>query len=458
MEEKTLVAIAQDVIVEQAEIQNNLFSIQDVPVAHNFIARPTVSVIIPTLNEAQNLPLVLPYLPMNWIDEVILVDGRSTDNTVEVAKRLLPSIKIVREPSKGKGAALRAGYRASRGDILVVIDADGSNDPREVPRYITALLEGADFVKGSRFAPGGGTTDMPRIRMMGNDSFVILSNLLFGVKFTDLCYGYHAFWRYCLDSLTLETFNGFEIDTAIYLQAVRGRLRIVEVPSFEGYRFFGVGKLQTIPDGFRVVNTIFRQWLAFKQDMENGLPMGFRGIKYARPIAFESCQVTQGNLNFPLHLLKLMQLLSITSFTGGDTNNQIRELLELTLETVKADSGSIILLDENGDVNAGCLASEGGFQSPDKRAWAEILRGGVAGWAIKNREPVLVLDTHNDPRWLQREWDKKHRSAISMPLFAGGMVIGALTLIRPNPLQFTSDDLEMLQRNMLKTQLSCPQG
>ncbi|HUG33944.1 MAG TPA: glycosyltransferase family 2 protein, partial [Anaerolineales bacterium] len=121
-------------------------------------ARPTVSVIIPTLNEAKNLPLVLPYLPMNWIDEVILVDGRSTDNTVEVAKQLLPSIKVMLEKRKGKGIAMRTGYESSFGDILVVLDADGSNDPREIPRYVTALLEGADFVKGSRFAPGGGTT------------------------------------------------------------------------------------------------------------------------------------------------------------------------------------------------------------------------------------------------------------------------------------------------------------
>src|SRR5574340_1775949 len=114
--------------------------------------RPSVSVIIPTLNEAKNLPLVLPYLPMDWIDEVLLVDGRSSDNTVETAQRILPSIKVVLETKKGKGAAMYAGYKAASGDILVVMDADGSNDPRESPRYVKPLLEGADFVKGSRFS------------------------------------------------------------------------------------------------------------------------------------------------------------------------------------------------------------------------------------------------------------------------------------------------------------------
>ena len=114
-------------------------------------ARPKVSLVIPTLNEAKNLPLILPYIPINWVDEVVLVDGRSTDDTVEVAKQLMPSIRVVMESKKGKGAALRAGYQAAAGDIIVVIDADGSNDPREIPRYILPLLEGADFIKGSRF-------------------------------------------------------------------------------------------------------------------------------------------------------------------------------------------------------------------------------------------------------------------------------------------------------------------
>jgi CheY-like chemotaxis protein len=240
--------------------------------------RPKVSVIIPTLNEADNLPLIFPYFPMNWVDEMILVDGCSTDGTIEVARRLFPSIKVVLEKTPGKGAALKAGYRAATGDILVVLDADGSHDPREIPRFVSALMEGADFVKGSRFAPGGGTTDMPRYRQMGNGAFVILTNLLFSASFTDLCYGFHAFWKYCLDAIDLEDVNGFEIDTALYLGALRTRLRITEVPSFEGYRFNGQGKLKTLPDGWRVLMTITRQSLKkMKNDPQTNY-LGFRGM------------------------------------------------------------------------------------------------------------------------------------------------------------------------------------
>jgi len=237
--------------------------------------RPTVSVIIPTLNEAKNLPLVFPYLPMSWIDEVILVDGRSTDNTVEIARQLLPSVKVVMEKRKGKGIAMRSGYEAASGDIIVVIDADGSHDPREIPRYVLALMQGADFVKGSRFAPGGGTTDMPAYRKAGNLAFILMGNALFGVSFSDICYGYHAFWKYCLDAINLNEMDGFEIDTAIYLEAVRSRLRIVEVPSFEGYRFYGSSNLRTIPDGFRVLRTIGKEWLAHLKEKDENVYLGF---------------------------------------------------------------------------------------------------------------------------------------------------------------------------------------
>ena len=244
------------------------------------LQRPTVSIVIPTLNEAENLPFVLPYIPMDWIDEVVLVDGRSTDGTVKVAQELMPSIKIVLESRLGKGAAIRSGYQRSSGDIIIVMDADGSHDPREIPRFVNALIEGSDFVKGSRFAPGGGTTDMPRLRQAGNKFFVFLVNLLYNVHFSDLCYGYHATWRYCLDNLNLEGIDGFEIDTAVTVRALCQRLRITEIPSFEGYRFRGEGKLRTFPDGARVLLTILRETL---RNLRSPNRIYFEGFRSQQP-------------------------------------------------------------------------------------------------------------------------------------------------------------------------------
>ena len=218
-----------------------------------------VAVVIPALNEAENLPHVLPRIP-NWVHEVILVDGHSTDNTVEIARQLWPDIRIIPQEGKGKGAALRSGFAAATGDIIVMLDADGSTDPAELPVYCAALRAGADFAKGSRFLQGGGTTDMPFYRRLGNWVFVLLVRLLFGGRYSDLCYGYNAFWRRVLPLLNLDA-DGFEIETMMNVRALRAGLKVVEVPSFEAERVHGVGRLRTIPDGWRVLKTIFREWI-----------------------------------------------------------------------------------------------------------------------------------------------------------------------------------------------------
>ena len=95
-----------------------------------------------------------PQLPTDC--EIILVDGHSTDETVRVAQRLRPDIVVIRQTRVGKGNALACGFAAATGDFIVMIDADGSNDPAEIPRFVAALEGGADFAKGSRFLPGGG--------------------------------------------------------------------------------------------------------------------------------------------------------------------------------------------------------------------------------------------------------------------------------------------------------------
>ncbi len=409
------------------------------------IVRPTVSVIIPTLNEAKNLPLVLPYLPTEWIDEVLLVDGRSSDGTIDIARQILPSIKIVMEQKKGKGAAMYAGYQAASGDILIVMDADGSNDPREIPRYIKPLLEGADFVKGSRFAPGGGTTDMPRLRKWGNGGFVTLSNMLFGTNFTDLCYGFHAFWRHCLGNFQLENVDGFEIDTVLYLQAQRRKLRIVEVPSFEGYRFFGEGKLQTIPDGVRVLKMIFKEWLAAINQGQPELFLGFRGYLPGSNSSFLMQDILSRASQSKLDL-QLLQLFSRMLFSGFGLNEALKRVLQLTSKALDAHSGSIVMLDDNGAVKQVCLEYKNELRLESSNQITEIIQQGLAGWVIRNRQPALVNNTREDPRWFLRDWDTccMTRSALAVPIIADSRVFAVLTLTRPEARHFTENDLQVL--------------
>jgi hypothetical protein len=220
---------------------------------------PTVSVVIPTLNEEGSLPWVLRHLPP-WVAEVVLVDGLSSDGTERLARRLRPDLVVVHQHQPGKGAALRAGFVAATGDLVVMIDADGSTDPREMHRFVSALRHGADFVKGSRHMDGGGSADFTRLRRAGNRAFVTMVNLLYRSRFTDLCYGYCAFWREHLDALAL-TADGFEIETELVLGAVRAGLTIREVPSFELERRAGTSNLNAARDGLRVLRTMLGQRL-----------------------------------------------------------------------------------------------------------------------------------------------------------------------------------------------------
>jgi glycosyltransferase involved in cell wall biosynthesis len=232
---------------------------------------PIVSVVVPALNEARNLPHVFARLPQ--VDEVILVDGGSTDDTVAVAKRLRPDIRVVTQNRKGKGNALACGFAACTGDIIVMIDADGSTDPGEIPSFVAALRAGADFAKGSRFRAGGGSADITRLRRAGNRMLSVLVNILFGTTYSDLCYGYNAFWSCHLEVFDLDSTSpapaggdgrlwgdGFEIETLLNLRAARARLAIEEVSSFEHNRIHGVSNLNAFTDGIRVLRTIGREW------------------------------------------------------------------------------------------------------------------------------------------------------------------------------------------------------
>ena len=219
-----------------------------------------ISVVIPTLNEAHNLQYVLPCIPES-VHETILVDGRSTDGTVEVARQLLPHIRVIAQTGKGKGDALRAGFAACTGDIIVMLDADGSANPKEIPLFVDALKTGQEFAKGSRFIKGGGSNDITPLRRSGNWALCTLVNVLFGARFSDLCYGYNAFWSTCLPYLDIDC-DGFEVETLMSLRARKARLQIVEVPSFEYRRIHGQSNLRTFRDGWRVLRTIMTERLS----------------------------------------------------------------------------------------------------------------------------------------------------------------------------------------------------
>jgi glycosyltransferase involved in cell wall biosynthesis len=229
---------------------------------------PTVSVVVPTLNEARNIPHVFARIPPD-VHEVVLVDGFSVDGTVAVARRLRPDVHVVRQTRQGKGNALACGFAAATGDIIAVVDGDGSADPGEIPRFVEALLNGADFAKGTRFLEGGGSSDITRLRSSGNYLLTAFFNMCYGRSYSDLCYGFNVFWRRHVPVLALDATScprsdgagqlwgdGFEVETLIHVRAAKAGLVVAEVSSFEHARIHGVSNLNAFRDGIRVLRTI----------------------------------------------------------------------------------------------------------------------------------------------------------------------------------------------------------
>jgi glycosyltransferase involved in cell wall biosynthesis len=259
---------------------------------------PRVSVIIPALNEALNLPHVLARIPPD-AHEVILVDGFSIDGTVDVARRLRPDLHVVRQSRSGKGNALACGFSVATGEIIAMIDADGSADPQEIPRFVEALVSGADFAKGSRFADGGRSEDITRVRSLGNRLLTIAFNICYSADYSDLCYGFNVFWRRHASVLGLDANSpppadgngrlwgdGFEIETLIHIRMVKARLVVAEIASVEHERLNGVSNLNAVSDGFRVLATIIteRRHSRRKAAATPGVSQGHVSRRAASPV------------------------------------------------------------------------------------------------------------------------------------------------------------------------------
>jgi glycosyltransferase involved in cell wall biosynthesis len=225
------------------------------------IDNSNVTVIIPALNEEKSIPQVLCELNHLGYNKILIVDGNSRDETVKIAKEL--GANIISQNGRGKGDALRQAFNHGSvdTDVVVMLDADGSMNVKEIPVLIDVINSGADLAKGSRFLKHGYSEDMTLIRKIGNKFFLFLVNLFWSANYTDLCYGLGVFRNDAIRKLYphLKSKN-FEIETEIFIKAKKLGLNVVEVPSIEFKRSHGKTKLSTFLDGFRILQTIIDEF------------------------------------------------------------------------------------------------------------------------------------------------------------------------------------------------------
>lgn len=219
-----------------------------------------VSVIFPTRNEEGCIGRVLREVPREMVDEIIVIDGHSADHTEEEAKaELRPSDRFVMQKGKGYGGAFREAFDIATGDVVIMMDADGSHDPKDIPAIVDKVERGYEYVMASRYAPGGRSDDDTFIRWFGNRFFTWLTNAVHSTRVTDSLYLYTAITRDGLNKLNLKT-DGFEFCTEILVKAHRAGLKFAEVPAVERARFAGKSKVNAFWHGLKILRMILRRY------------------------------------------------------------------------------------------------------------------------------------------------------------------------------------------------------
>ena len=221
--------------------------------------KKNISIIIPAKNEEQSLPLMLQELPIDIIKEIIIVDGHSNDQTIDVVEKLqIQEVQIIQQTGKGYGDAINEGIKKVTGEYVVVMDADGSQNPKPLTELMTKIeKEALDVCFCSRYLPGAGSDDDTLIRYIGNKIFSFLLKYVHGVKLSD------ALFTYCM--VRKNVFERLKMISSDFSWCVEFPIRVhntgfkyAEIPLFERRRFAGKSKVNAFVDGFLIAMTIFK--------------------------------------------------------------------------------------------------------------------------------------------------------------------------------------------------------
>lgn len=219
------------------------------------LSNSKVSVIIPSLNEVGAIREVLIQVPKDWVDEILVIDGHSQDGTVELVKKL--GYDLIFQEGKGFGSAIATGVKYAKGDVLIIINADNSQNPKDIPRLLEKIGEGYDVVMASRYLIGGGSEDDTLLHYFGNKLFTFLCNLIHGSHFSDALYFFFAAKREVFETVKLRS-SGFEYCMELPIKVHRDGFKIAEIPSFERKRSGGRAKVNAFFDGLKILRAILK--------------------------------------------------------------------------------------------------------------------------------------------------------------------------------------------------------
>lgn len=218
-----------------------------------------VTLIIPALNEEGCIGQTIQEIPRDYVDEVIVVDGHSIDNTVQEAREALgPNDKVIIQKRPGFGGALLDALDEAQGGVVIIMDADGSHNPNDIPKLLSKFDENS-VVVASRYAKGGRSDDDTFVRWFGNWLFTKLIRITRGINITDSLYFFFAISRENFKKLNLKS-QGFAICIEFLVKAKRAGLKIEEVPAIERPRLAGESKVNAFRDGIKILRAILRKY------------------------------------------------------------------------------------------------------------------------------------------------------------------------------------------------------
>ena len=224
----------------------------------------SVAIIIPTKNEVEGVMKVLPKLNKEWANEIVLVDGNSTDGTVEEATK--QGFKVIHQKDKGAGNAMRLGVKNTNSDFVMFFSPDGNHVPEDIPKLIEKIKEGYDMVHLSRFGKNSSSQDARDYfyGYFGNNMFTFLVNIFFGGNYTDSLNGFRIFKRDAFERLETQS-ESLVIDQETYIRALKKKFKSCEIDGDEPSRIGGERKMKPVSTGAQLGWQIIKEFIYWKK-------------------------------------------------------------------------------------------------------------------------------------------------------------------------------------------------